>query len=162
MIYTLTPPDIITINLVVESRSQKASRKYSDKSESDVSFMGIAAEFAFAKMMNIPPDFLYTVGGDVGYDFRLLSGLTVEVKCRPPYRDFALVSPDLSGFRADIGVLMWEVSKGVYQFAGWTTRVAAAQLGKRIKLRDWRWVVNWRDMYESERLVTIETRYKRG
>lgn len=135
------------------------SRRYDpNKTDLQLHFIGLSAEYAFSMLTGLLPNFGNTLRGDSGHDFVTKDGLTIELKFRGSrHRDFALVDNSLEGMRADIGVLMWPSSTNddAYEFVGWTTRVHAAQVGTVKKLLKNRFLVSWEDMLNPKDFMNL-------
>lgn len=115
-----------------ESRAAN-NRKASDRDDTETHLVGLRAEIAVANLMNAAPDTSLVPGSDGGVDLVLRDGRTVQVKCRRPHptqpRHFALLSTDLSEFRANIGVLVYETnSPRTFEIVGWITRERFAEI----------------------------------
>lgn len=90
-------------------------------------YEGLRAEYAVAKLFNIPLDESISLSGDDGTDLTLPDGRTVQVKYRGRRGwDYALPSANPEDFTTDIGILVWpcedpDDTEDV-DVVGWVTR----------------------------------------
>jgi len=105
------------------------NQKASGKSEFDTDYEGFAGEMAFAKIMNVYPDFRISVRA--GSADCVVNGVPVDVKTHPDYGEWnwlMVTVPETPNESVDVYALMVHTGRD-FKFVGWCTREAIIQPG---------------------------------
>jgi len=144
-------------------KTVSSSKKFDGgKSSLNIHTYGMAAEYSFSQLTNLPYNFNATRCGDDGYDFKTSNQLTIEIRYRyQRNRDFALNTDRLEDFKADIGVLFWPGDKEKsFEMVGWTSKVAFAFMCERHFLKGWRLLIPWQKLRKPEELLEQIEKWK--
>lgn len=100
------------------------NRRIGKQSDFAIDYLGLRGELAFSDVFGLPVHQITTnlLQGDGGHkDFDIL-GLTVSVKTRPANRRYFLVPQYLYPPKADLMVMLEEITEPTILLKGWCTR----------------------------------------